>query len=487
MGRSIFAPRPPRRAREATPEQLIATGALGGRGYDPVDGESGWTRMGTSLREVPHWTQEKARDASVAAYRSNPMARAVIETYVSFCVGDKGVSFEATNADVREVVEEFWNDPRNRVGDLQELWLRDQMITGETLLELLQGRHSGVVRYNPIEPSLISEVSLLHGNPLWPHEVKVRQADGGDLAYTVVAVDDVTGLRDGEAMFWAPNKTLLSDRRGMPFLMPILDWLDSYDAILSNLIDRTALARYFVWDVTVEGDQGHVDAFVAARGGTHVPPSGSMEVHNQSVKWEAKHAETGAQEDSIAGKSVLTVIAGGAGLAKTWLADPEDSNRATSLTMAEPVRRRVGGLQKTWLAYQTELCRFVVDRAVAAKRLQPEVEATDPKTGESYRIPAAQCVTVVGPEIAAADSELTASVLLNLSTGLEKLVEMGALSREAASVAARKAWEDYVGIPWSADLAAPDAELDDIATAVDDAGPGAGQLIALPGAGGGTP
>lgn len=476
--RSIFAPR---RAREATPEQLIATGALGGRGYDPVDGESGWTRMGSSLREVPHWTQEKARDASVAAYRSNPMARAIVDTYTAFCVGDKGVTFQVNNPDVRKVVEEFWSDPRNRVADIQELWLRDQMLTGETLLELMQGERSGVVRFSPMDPSLICDVTLVSGNPLWPDQVLVRQGDGSERGYTVAAVDDGTSLRDGECMFWTPNKTLLTDRRGMPFLMPILDWLDNYDTILSNLIDRTALARYFTWDVTVEGSQDDVDRFVQNRGGVHVPPSGSVEVHNQSVKWEPKFAQSGAQEDSIAGKSVLTVIAGGAGLAKTWLADPEDANRATSLTMAEPVRRRVGGLQKTWLAYQTELCRFAVDRAVAAKRLRAEVEATDPKTGETYQIPAAQSVIVTGPEIAAADAQLTASVLLNLSTGLEKLVQTGALSKEAASVAARKGWEDFMGVPYTADLDSPEADVDDLATAVDDAGAGAGQLIAIQG------
>lgn len=476
--RSIFAPK---RAKEATPEQLIATGALGGRGYDPVDGESGWTRLGSGLREVPQWTQEKARDASVAAYRSNPMARAVIDTYVAFAVGDKGVTYQVTNPAVRKVVEEFWTDPRNRVGDIQELFLRDQMITGETLLELMQGERSGVVRFSPIEPSLISNVTLLSGNALWPDQVMVRQADGSERGYTVAAVDDETNLRAGECMFWTPNKTLLTDRRGMPFLMPILDWLDNYDTILSNLIDRTALARYFTWDVTVEGTQDDVDRFVQNRGGVHVPPSGSVEVHNQSVTWEPKFAQSGAQEDSIAGKSVLTVIAGGAGLAKTWLADPEDANRATSLTMAEPVRRRVGGLQKTWLSYQTELVRFAVDRAVAAKILRPTVEATDPKTGQSYQIPAAQSVTVTGPEIAAADAELTANVLLNLSTGLEKLVQIGALSREAASVAARKGWEDFMGVPYTSDLDSPDGEVGDIATAVDDAGTGAGQLIAIQG------
>jgi hypothetical protein len=239
--------------------------------------------------------------------------------------------------------------------------------------------------------------------------------------------------------------------------------------VLSNLIDRTALARYMVWDVTVEGGQPEVEAFVAARGGTHVPPSGSVEVHNSSVTWKPQTVQSGAYEDAAANRSVLTNIASGTGLAKTWLAEPEDANRATSLTMAEPVRRRVGGVQKVWLAQETELVRYAVDRAVAAGRLPKVVEATDPRTGAVTQIPASQAVIVTGPEVAASDSQLTAQVLLNLSTGLEKLVQIGALSKEASAIAAQKAWEDYVGVPYVAKLDNPDANPDDVTTAVDEA------------------
>jgi hypothetical protein len=398
------------------------------------------------------------------------MAKAIIDTYTSFCVGDSGVSYQASNPDVRQVVEEFWFDPRNQLA-AQELWLRDQLLNGETLIELMQGPMSGVVRLAPVDPSWITDVTLVAGNPLWPDKVLFRWggALGEDRELSLARVDDVTGRRAGEAMFWTPNKTLLSDKRSMPFLAPILDWLDNYDTVLSNLIDRTALMRYLVWDVTVQGGQNEVDEFIAQRGGTAIPPSGSVEVHNDAVTWKPQQAQTGAVEDATAAKSVLTQVAGGSGLAKTWLAEPEDANRATSLTMAEPVRRRVGGVQRTWLGYQTELVRFAVDQAVAARRLPETVTAVDEKTGSQRQVPAAQTVLVTGPEIAAADAQITAQVLLNLSTGLEKLVQIGALSREAARAAARKAWEDYVGVPYSADLDQPDADPGDVATAVDDA------------------
>lgn len=462
---------PAGRAREATATQLAASGAASSYGYDPIDGERGWRPIGQQgPREVPYWTIEKARTHSVHAYRTNPMAKAIVDTYTSFCVGDSGVAPQVTNPEVLKVVDEFWNDPRNDLTAMQELLLRSNMLMGESVLELMVGGQSGVVRYCPIEPLRVTAVKLWHGNPLWPEALELGGTGEGDgRRLTVAQVDDLTGLRDGEAMFWPSFKALDTDVRGTPFLMSVLDQLEAYDAVLSNLIDRTALARYLVWDVTVQGGQAEVDEFVAARGGLQVPPSGSIEVHNDTVTWEQKSVQTGAIEDSVAARQVLTQVAAGAGLAKTWLADPEDANRATSLTMAEPVRRRVGGIQKTWLSRQTDLARYSVDRAVAAHRLPRTVEATDPRTGQTFQVPASRAVTVTGPEIAAADAQIQAQVLLNLSTGLEKFVAAGVMTREAAKVAARKAWEAYVGVPYTAELDKPDADPDDIATAIDDA------------------
>ncbi len=391
----------------------------------------------------------------------------------AFAVGDSGVSCQVTNPDVQQVVNEFWTDPANYIlPRRQDLFLRDQMLLGETFLELMQGPSSGAVRFSPTDPGWITDVTLRSGNALWPEKVLFRWGgeEGSDREFTVAAMDDATGLRDGEAMFWTPWKTLLTDTRSMPFLTPVLDWLDSYDTVLSNLIDRTALARYLVWDVTLAGaKQPDIDNYIAARGGTWVPKSGTVEVHNDTVKWEPKSVSSGAFEDLDAAQGVLTAVAGGSGLAKHWLAEPEDANRATGLTMAEPVRRRVAGLQTTWLGYQTELVRFAVDRAVAAGRLSATVTATDPKTGTEIETPASQSVTVTGPEVAIADAQVTAQVLLNLSTGLKQLVEVGVMSPEAARVAARKGWEDYVGVPYSADLDSPEANPDDVAGAVDDA------------------
>jgi hypothetical protein len=460
--RNLFIPRAIR-AREATPDQLVATGAYGAYGVDPVDGDRGYTQLGQSPRDVPVWTLRKARAFSLAAYRSNPLARAIVDTYVAFCVGDSGVGIEVDSDLVRPIIDDWWGDPRNRIGAIQERLFRSHMLMGETVIEHLVGSLTGVVRHSVIDPERVTNVTLRDGNPLWLAQVTVDQSTHLD----VVEVDDLTGLRVGNVSFFAGWQALITDRRGTPFLLAALDSLDNYDTVASNLIDRTALARYLVWDVEVEGSQTDVDEFVAARKGTHVPRSGTIEVHNQAVKWKPQTVDVGSFEDTNTLTSIMTQLSAGAGLSKHWLSDPEGANRATSMTMAEPVRRRVGSVQNEWLSNMTDVARFVVDRAVAARRIPAYVDATD-SSGQRRQVAAAQTVRVTGPAIAAADAQITATVLMNLGTALEGLVQSGALSKAAAQIAAQKAWEQFVGTPFRADLMSDvDAAATDIQSATE--------------------
>lgn len=442
----------PRRATEGLAHSIAASGA-GGAYVDGIDDERGFTKVGESRREVPSWTLEKARIYSVHAYRTNPMARAIIDTYTSFCIGDKGLALNVDVPEVEPIARAFWDDPRNDVDGQQEILLRSHLLMGETALEMMVARLSGAVRFSYLDPTGIRRVELDAGNPLWPGRL-VFGDPVNERRLEVVQVDDFTGLRGGEAMFWPSWKALASDRRGVPFMSPILDWLQAYDDVLYNLVDRTKLLRYFVWDVTVNGDQNAVDEFIAARGGRHAPPTGSVEVHNESVEWKPQMPQTGAYEDRVTGQSVLTEIAAGSGLAKTWLAEPEDANRATSLTMAEPVRRRVRGVQKMWVDRQTDLVRYAVDQAVAARRIPAEVEVAD-ESGATHMVKASDTVRVTGPEIAASDAKVNSEILMTLSTALTGMVAGELMTPEAAQVLTKRAWEAFAGVPYRPELDKP--------------------------------
>jgi hypothetical protein len=459
------------RVAEATTAQIASSGAWAGS-YDPIDPQDaarGYRRLGTSGREVPQFTLDKLRTHSVAAWRTNPMARAIIETYVHFCVGDSGLTLQSSDPQVEDVARRFWTDPRNRVGPLQEGLLRDHLLMGETVLEMLVGPVSGVTRFSLIDPQRVTGVLNEGGNPLWPQALAIREPGGIEpRLLPIVNVDDLTELRTGQVQFWRSGRGLLTDTRGAPFLGPVIDWLDSYDAVLSNLIDRTALGRYLVWDVTLDGaTEQQVADFITARGGARAPQSGTIEVHNDAVHWDTKSAQLGSYEDTNTAKNVLTSVASGAGLSKPWLAEPEDANRATSISMAEPVRRRIAGVQATWIDHIAELVRYQVDQAVARGRL-PRTVSVAMEGGKSVQRMAAETVTVTGPEVAAADAQITAEVMHQLGQGLTEMVAAGVMTKDAARLAARKAWEDYLGVPYRADLDKGfDSNTDDLATHVD--------------------
>ena len=80
-------------------------------------------------------------------------------------------------------------------------------------------------------------------------------------------------------------------------------------------------------------------------------------------------------------------------------------------------------------------------------------------------------VSVTGPQVAAADAQVTAGVLVNLSQALTGLVASELMSPEAAKVALAKGWEDFVGVPFRPELAAPETNPDDVATHVEDTNP----------------
>lgn len=475
------------RVTEATPQQRWASGASwSGVGYyDPIDatnGQSaayGFRQFGRGGPfDMPERSRQQANIDSIAAYKTNPMARAIVDTYVAFCVGDVGISVQCSSDLVKPVVDVFWEDQRNRFHTGMELMFRSWMLRGEMLQEMVVGDLTGVCRRSPIDTSRIRDIRLLDGNPLLTEAVGIAVPDEIEPQWvTVIETNDISGLREGQAFWWPAWKTLETDTRGTPFLTPILDWLDSYDTVLSNLIDRTALARYLAMDVTLKGaDDEAIRKWIADRGGRQIPRSGTVEVHNDSVEWKPVTAQTGAFEDVATNQSVLTSIAGGAGLSKHWLAEPDQANRATSMTMAEPVRRRVGSVQNEWVANLTEMCRFAVDKAVAAG-LVPMTVPVDTAGGAQHVVPASQTVTVTGPQVAAADSQVMATVLLNLSQAFNGMVADGVLSLEAAQLATQKAWSDYCGIPYRAELdpAEPEGpagadQVNDLATHIDDTG-----------------
>ena len=145
---------------------------------------------------------------------------------------------------------------------------------------------------------------------------------------------------------------------------------------------------------------------------------------------------------------VLTAVSAGTVLAKTWLAEPEGSNRATGVSMAEPVRRRVQSVQRMWRQFMLTVCRFVVDEAVRVGRLPRFVTIPATDATKTVTVPTWRTVRVEMPEIAATDAQMNATILGTVASAVAQLVPTGMLGPEAARRLAELAWSAFMGEPW---------------------------------------
>ena len=153
------------------------------------------------------------------------------------------------------------------------------------------------------------------------------------------------------------------DHRGRSDLLGQIDWLDAYDEVLFNELDRIGYLRAFVWDVTLSGAD---PAAVKEYEKTFTPPApNSTFVHNDSVKLEAKSPSLQAADTSESARLLRNHVLGGSTTPEHWFGGGGDVNRAAASEMGEPTFKIYTGRQNFLkLALEVTYQNHVVSRAM---------------------------------------------------------------------------------------------------------------------------
>lgn len=381
-----------------------------------IDGDDDLFRTtGAGLRDLTGNTLRRAQDLSVELYRKNPLANRIIKIYTTYMAGE-GFALEAHNPDVQAAIDEFWDAERNDMAMNHRRFARDYLLNGEAPHPVATD-DTGNTTIGYIDPQRIDHVNASSLNRLILESIVIRK-QGGEQILDIVRreqdiMDEDAGLLTGDIFFWLHDR-IGAATRGTPFLLAAIDWLDAYDQTLWEMLERIKATRAFFWDVEVAGG---ADEIAAAKKdwGTTAPRSGSVRFRTEAIKISAEQPNIGTNDDVSAATYLLRHIATAAGLAPTWLGDPEDANRSTAEQMDKPVLRALEDTQGTWKAHMEELLRFVVDRKVAAGMLERIVERHDEQgnpTGDM--VPASSLVEVVVPA-------LTDDAIVDAATSLAQM------------------------------------------------------------------
>ena len=402
---------------------------------DHSDEDRGWRRAalpgGSPLNpDRDELDGEALLREAYLAYRTNPLAYAVIEQTTSFVLGG-GARVVAQDARVQKVIDLFWDDPENSMA-LRIYTIHTELsLFGEQFLRFFVDPLNGRVVLRPLDPLYVTAIKT-HPEDYEKPLAYLHQPPG-ELGES---------MTDGT---WVPAKDVLhvtinkvsSGLRGRSDLAPILPYVRRYREWLDDRILQNKFKSAVVWDVTVNGaDRAEIERM---RAQSAAPPArGTVLFHTEGETWKPMHPQIDAGDAAPDGRAIRLMVATGALLPEHYLAEGSHANRATAAEMGLPAIKRFQRRQQVFRALLVRVINRVLDEAQRAGRLGPRVDRS---------------FTVQFEELTTAPLQHVAGAVSRLTGALATASDRGWVTPEEA----RRLWWRYAA---QADESAPQSEPD---------------------------
>lgn len=389
-----------------------------------------------SDRDLNPLAQDAMLDIAYWLWEANPLAQWLIEVVVDFVWGEGG-KVEAADDKVRAVVERFWQDPVNALEQRYDDFIRELGLQGELCLPVAVNEYDGHVRLAYVDPCEIDEVITDPDNALVPVSVVLKGRDGRRKRQLKVVREDTSPLSDhrgllmpalpgetdpvtgrgydGSCLLTQVNK-LSGARRGRSDLLPLIDWLDGYDALLFDFMDRARQLGAYIWDVELQGmDETQIAAWLTKNSRVR---RGMVRAHNERVKWQGTAPDIKSYETDEMARLLRGHIIGSKSLPEHFYGLGGDVTLATAKEMSLPTIKRMTRRQKTVKFMIREHARFAVHQAIRVGALPRDVDQT---------------LTATLPEMSMRDTSAVATALGSLTVALTQAEELGWIRKETAA------------------------------------------------------
>ena len=418
----------PARDREYVPlREALATGAT----IDPD--EDRWQRLTASPRDIPEITQTRMQDLAVGLWRTNMLARQIVEIPINFLLA-RGVRVRVQDPDAQRWVDAWWSDPITDVAMRLPEWMRGLRLYGEQVWPVYVDPHSGHVRTGYLDPGRIETVIEDPDNASCPVGIVTRRGKRGEQRrYRVIYLGPETlfapgarrireTLTDGDCWYWRAN-VIGGAVRGTSDMLAAIDWLDAYEQFLYGEIDRADFLRAFVWDVSLAGA---TETEVQARARQiRAPGPGGVRVHNDSETWRAVGPDLKSYEGAAAARMYRNHILSGVGsIPEHWSGGGGDVNRATAAEMGEPATKAIAMQQQYWSRVLARCATYAIWRRLDPAGLSPPGPADDVEPDLEP--------TVDWPEMVERDVTRHSSALQQTTAAVAVAVDRGLLTEETA-------------------------------------------------------
>ncbi len=342
-------------------------------------GDSQWRSLTSNqIRDLNIITHRRMQDIAFYLYDTNPMAGRIIEIIEDFVIGD-GFTYTVVDPSVKQVLDDFWNDPDNNLDEEMSVNVVELFLFGELCIPVWVNEVDGAVKLGYIDPKMIMKIKKDPVNPKINKTLVWKKPRGNiDRELNIIHVDrrissKTHGRLIGQCFYSTINK-VSSATRGRSCLLRLADWLDGYDQFLFARLERAFLLNNFIWDIECEGmNKGELEEFVK---NLPVPRPGSIRAHNEKIKWKAETPKLESADASGEAALFKNQILGGAGFPAHWFSEGDKTTRATAMEMSLPTLKNLKSKQRKIKFLIRHFFNFAIDQAIVAKTLKDNVDRT---------------------------------------------------------------------------------------------------------------
>jgi hypothetical protein len=378
----------------------------------------GTSRLDTAFDRAD-FDREEVLERALAAWRSDPLARRIVELTTQYVTGGGlAVRCDPAAGPGQAFLREWWEHPLNRIDQHAGEWCDELSRAGE-LFFLLSTDAAGMSYARAVPAAQIREVLTTPNDVQQELAFVERGGQTGD-EREWRAYDALSDRAEAEGGFptvmlhYAVNRPV-GAVRGESDLAPLLRWLNRYAGWLE---DRVRLNRWrttfaYVVKQRFTGEEERLRRQQALTGG--VPQPGSILVVDESESWEVIAPKLESHDAGEDGLALKRMIAAGAGVPLHFLAEPEGTTRTTAEAAGGPAYRRFEQRQRFF-------CWMLADLAQAALRRRGLAH------GSAGMWALETVVRVEGGDLSARDNAAVAAAGKAASDALAGLFDRGLVS-----------------------------------------------------------
>ncbi len=156
--------------------------------------------------------------------------------------------------------------------------------------------------------------------------------------------------------------------RGMPLLIPALDWIKQYRRFLASRVAiMLALAR-FAWRLKTKGGAAAVAAAKGKLDGEEIP-AGSTSLENEGTRLDPIKTDSGARNAYNDGRMLKLQVCAAVGIPEQYFGDIESGNLATAKTVELPMMKMFQSFQAVFADAFRDMDEIILEH----NNLKPDV------------------------------------------------------------------------------------------------------------------